>query len=182
MIKVNLNKYNNVNYKAGSKIKLIIWYFINQTIIKNKFLPFSALKKFFLQIFGAKIGREVVLKPGISVKYPWKLEVGDFSWIGEDVWIDNLDFVHIQDNVCISQGAMLLCGNHNYKKKYFDLIIKPIKIKSGAWVGAKSIVCPGVTLNSHSVLSVSSVATNDLEAYAIYSGNPAQKIRIRKII
>jgi putative colanic acid biosynthesis acetyltransferase WcaF len=97
------------------------------------------------------------------------------------VWIDNLADVTIEDNVCISQGALLLSGNHNYKKSTFDLMIGEIILKEGSWVGAKSVVSPGVTLESHAVLGVNSVANRNLEAYYIYLGNPAQKIRYRNI-
>ena len=101
--------------------------------------------------------------------------------IGENVWIDNLVQVTIGSNVCISQGAMLLCGNHNYKLPTFDLIVKPIVIENGAWVGAKSTVCPGVTMSSHSVLSVGSVASKDLASYSVYRGNPATFVTKRII-
>jgi putative colanic acid biosynthesis acetyltransferase WcaF len=107
--------------------------------------------------------------------------VGDYTWIGEDVWIDNLDEVHIGAHCCLSQGSFLLCGNHDYKKSTFDLITKPITLEDGAWVGAKSIVCPGVILKSHTVLSVGSVATQSLEAHSIYQGNPAVLVRKREI-
>ena len=112
-MKTDLSKFNNHWYKPGSKIKILVWYFVNVCCLQNKYNPFSGLKKFVLRIFGAKIGKGVVLKQTISVKYPWKLTIGDNVWIGENVWIDNLDEVLIGVNVCISQGAMLLCGNHN---------------------------------------------------------------------
>ena len=102
-------------------------------------------------------------------------------WIGESVWIDNLAEVKIGNHACVSQGAMLLCGNHNYKKSSFDLIVKPIALEEGAWVGAQSVVCPGVILYSHSILTVGSVASSNLESYFIYSGNPAVKIRERRM-
>jgi putative colanic acid biosynthesis acetyltransferase WcaF len=92
-----------------------------------------------------------------------------------------LDQVTIGENACLSQDAMLLCGNHNYKKSTFDLITKPIVIKNGAWVGAKATVCPGVTLNENTILTVGSIATSDLDQNGIYQGNPAQKIKERKI-
>ena len=97
------------------------------------------------------------------------------------MWIDNLAQVTIMSNVCVSQGATLLCGNHNYKKSSFDLIIGEIVVEDGAWIGAKSIVCPGVTLKSHSVLTVASVANEDLKSYTIYRRNPAVKIKERII-
>ena len=71
-----------------------------------------------------KVGRSVIIKPRVRIKYPWFLQIGDNSWIGEDVWIDNLDSVIIKENVCISQGAMLMSGSHNYKSEKFDLITK----------------------------------------------------------
>lgn len=109
------------------------------------------------------------------------LSVGNHAWIGEDVWIDNLVEVTIGDSACLSQGAMLLTGNHNFKRSTFDLIVGSITLEDGVWIGAKAIVCPGVTCKSHSVLSVGSVATKDLEPYSIYQGNPAVKVRDRAL-
>jgi putative colanic acid biosynthesis acetyltransferase WcaF len=181
MTKTQLFKYENSWYKPGNSLKVILWYFTNIFFLINPLFPINSIKIFLLKMFGARIGKGVVLKPSINIKYPWLLEIGNYVWIGENVWIDNLAKITIGDNVCISQGAMLLCGNHNYKKSTFDLIIDEICIKQGAWIGAKSIVCPGVTLNSHSILAVGSVANKDLEAYSIYQGNPAVKVRDRKI-
>lgn len=178
---VSLDKYDNSWYHPGSAWKRLVWYFVNVSFLKNTFIPCSSLKVFLLRLFGAKIGRNVTIKPGVNIKYPWLLEVGNNCWLGENVWIDNLAHVKIGNNVCISQGAMLLCGNHNYKKETFDLIIGKIILEDGCWVGAKSVVCPGVTLAVNSVLSVCSVAQRNLEADRIYQGNPARKIRIRTI-
>lgn len=127
------------------------------------------------------MGQHVVIKPHVNIKYPWKLKIGDNVWIGEGVWIDNLDQVTIESNACISQGAMLLTGNHNFKRSSFDLMIKPITIGAGAWVGAKAVVTPGVAMGGHAVLSVGSVASSDLDAMGIYRGNPAVKIKERVI-
>tara|TARA_B100000809_G_scaffold264490_2_gene320475 strand:+ start:1014 stop:1424 length:411 start_codon:yes stop_codon:yes gene_type:complete len=134
-----------------------------------------------LRLFGAKIGKGVVIKPKVNIKYPWKLSIGDYSWIGEKVWIDNLDHVTIGKNCCLSQEAMLLSGNHDYSNPSFDLIVKPIILNDGSWVGAKSVVCPGVTLYEHAILAVGSIATKNLEANSIYQGNPAIKIKDRII-
>ncbi|GGE44480.1 hypothetical protein GCM10011413_08270 [Pedobacter psychrotolerans] len=133
---------------------------------------------FFLRAFGAKIGKDVRIKPGIQIKYPWKLEVGDYSWLA-DCYIENLDWVKIGNHCCISQQAMLMTGNHNYKKISFDLMTSPIILEDGAWVGARASVCPGVKFYTHSILSMGSVAIGDLAAYSIYQGNPAVKIRDR---
>jgi len=179
--KTNLSAYNNSWYKPGAGLlKQALWYFINATVLKSA-MPFSSVRKRWLKLFGAQIGKGVVIKPHVSVKYPWNLEIGDYSWIGEHVWIDNLDTVRIGSNVCISQGAFILSGNHNYKKPGFDLMVKPIAIENGAWIGARSIVCQGIIVGEHAVLQVNSVATSDLNAYGIYQGNPAVYIKQRKL-
>ena len=171
--KTKLDTFNNDWYKPGSYFKRILWYFTNVLFFKNHLFVISPFKVFLLKIFGAKVGKGVVIKSGVSFKYPWKLSVGNYVWIGEDVWVDNLSNVTIQDHVCISQGAMLLTGNHNFKKSSFDLMIGDIVLENGVWIGAKSIVCPGVTCSSHAVLTVNSVANKDLNAFSIYTGNPA---------
>lgn len=111
----------------------------------------------------------------------WKLTIGDHVWLGEYCWIDNLDEVIIGSHVCISQGALLLTGNHDYTQSSFDYRNAPIVIEDGAWIGAKTVVCPGVTVHSHAILTVGSIATKDMEEYGIYQGNPAQLIRKRVI-
>ena len=181
MKNTNLASYDNSWYKPGRVYKIALWYIVNTVFFKSALNPFSAIKIVFLRLFGSKIGRGVVIKPGVNIKYPWKLEIGPYSWIGEDVWIDNLEKVRIGSNVCISQGAMLLTGNHNYKKASFTLLTQSITLEDGVWIGAKSIVCPGVTCKSHSLLTVGSVATKDLNEFTINQGNPAKLIRNRLI-
>lgn len=180
----NLSSYNNDWFKkqiGASKLKQALWYICNVLFFINPLVASSALKVFLLRLFGAQIGKNVNIKPGVNIKYPWKLAIGNHTWIGEKVWIDNLAPVTIAENVCISQGAMLLTGNHNFSTITFDLRVAPVVIGAGTWIGAKSVVCPGVTAHSHSVLTVNSVASKDMEAYTIYQGNPAVKIKDRVI-
>ena len=181
-LKTDLSSYNNSWYKpGGSRIKCALWYLISIVFFQGAWNVSSSLKLFWLKVFGATLGKGIVIKPIVKIKFPWKLAIGNYCWIGEGVWIDNLDQVTLEDNVCISQGALLLCGNHNYKTTNFDLMIAPIYLKEGSWVGAKSAIAPGVTFESHAVLSMGSVATQNLEAYSIYSGNPAVKVKSRQI-
>ena len=134
-----------------------------------------------LKLFGAEVGEGVLIKPYVNIKYPWLLTIGSHVWIGENVWIDNVANVQIGNNVCLSQGALLLTGNHNYKKPSFDLMLGEITLEDGVWIAAGAIVCPGVTCKTHSILSVGSVAAKDLEPYSIYLGNPAVKSRQRDL-
>ena len=178
---VDLSKYDNSWYKPGSLGKRLIWHFINGLFFKTGLFPFYGLKRGLLRLFGARIGKGVIIKPGVNIKYPWFLSIGHNTWLGEAVWIDNLGQVSIGANVCLSQGALLLSGNHDFTKTSFDLIVKPIVLEDGVWIGAKAVVCGGVTAYTHAVLTVCSVAIHDLEAYGIYQGNPAVKGKERVI-
>lgn len=181
MAKTDLSSFSNSEYQPGSILKRSLWYLISMLFFKTQIPWPSRFKVLLLRVFGAEVGSQVVIKPSVTIKYPWFLKVGDYVWIGEHVWIDNLVSVSIGANVCVSQGAMLLTGNHNYKKSTFDLMVKSIVLGQGVWIGAKSVVCPGVNCQSHSVLSVGSVATSNLNAYSIYSGNPAREVKSREI-
>ena len=183
MNKTRLDKYDNSWYNpGGGSVKRLFWFYCNVVFFKSYIFPFSGLKVGLLKLFGASVGKGVVIKPGVNIKYPWHLQIGDHSWIGESVWIDNLVKVSIGNNVCLSQGAMLLTGNHDYKKETFDLMVGEIILEDGVWIGAQALVCPGVKCYSHAVLSAKSVANKDLNAYMIYSGNPAVVTRERSVV
>jgi len=180
--KVDLERYDNTWYDPQRNgFVLMLWFVVNALFFINPINPFSCVKVSILRLFGAKMGRGVTIKPLVNIKYPWLLEVGDYSWIGERVWIDNLVKVEIGKNCCLSQGAFLLTGNHNYKKVTFDLMVGKVILEDGVWIGAGSIVGPQVTCKTHSVLNALSVASTDLEAYKVYRGNPATLIKERVI-
>lgn len=181
MSQVNLKNYKNDWFVPGSKIKIILWTLTSALLFRTSLPVPSAFKAVILKLFGADIGTGVVIKPSVNIKYPWKLNIGDNTWVGEDVWIDNLDSVNIGNNCCLSQGCYLLTGNHDFSSSTFDLMVSGINIKNEAWVGAKAVVCPGVTLQRASILTVGSIATKNLDELGIYQGNPAIKVKERVI-
>ena len=118
---IDLAKFDIGDYKAGPKIKVFIWFFVNYYIFDSVFPWPYKFKKLLLVWFGASIGKGLVIKPKVRIKYPWRLSIGNNCWIGESVWIDNLEDVFVGNNVSISQGALLLTGNHDYTKIEFPL-------------------------------------------------------------
>jgi len=177
-----LDLYNNAWYKPGGSFAgRLLWYFVNHLIFNHGLLPVNGLKVRLLRLFGAKVGRGVVIKPSVNIKYPWRLSIGDYSWIGENVWIDNLAQVNIGPHCCLSQECLLICGNHNYKSRTFDLMIGEIHLEEGVWIGTRAIVCPGVYAGNHAVLSAGSVASSNLHPMTIYRGNPAVAVKTREM-
>jgi putative colanic acid biosynthesis acetyltransferase WcaF len=179
---VRLRDFNNSWYQPGrSRTWQVMWFFLGSPLLRLPVLPWSSLRVRLLRVFGAEIGDGVVVKPGVRVKYPWRLSVGNDCWLGEDCWIDNLTTVQLGDNVCISQGAYLCTGNHDWADPSFGLIVAPITLKDGSWVGAKSVIAPGVILGECAVAATGSVVTKNIPGYEVHAGNPATFVKHRRV-
>jgi putative colanic acid biosynthesis acetyltransferase WcaF len=179
--KVNLSSFDaSVGLNRGStKLKEIIWYLFKMFFFLSAF-PFpSSFKVRILRMFGSKIGTGLVIKPRVNIHFPWKLEIGNNVWIGEEAFILNFELLGIGSNVCISQRTFLCGGNHDYKIVSMPYRNGPITLEDGCWVGANSFVGPNVTIGVDSVISAGSVVTQSLAANGIYRGNPALLIKER---
>ncbi|MFM8683322.1 MAG: WcaF family extracellular polysaccharide biosynthesis acetyltransferase [Chthoniobacterales bacterium] len=161
--------------RGQSKAFEAVWYLLKCVFFLSA-LPWPmGLKRFLLRAFGAKMGEGVVIKPRVNVHFPWKLEVGDHSWIGEKVFILNFEPVKIGAHACISQRAFLCTGNHDYRDPHFSYRNAPITIGSGAWIGAGVFVGPGVEVGDEAVAVAGSVITRYVPANTIVAGNPASE-------
>jgi putative colanic acid biosynthesis acetyltransferase WcaF len=179
---VDLSKFSTGNFDRGAgPLKECLWILASSILFRLCPFKLSGLKCAVLRAFGAKVGRGVVIKPRVTITFPWKLTLGNHIWLGEECWLLNLEHITIADNVCISQRAFLFTGNHNYKSPTLDLIVRPIRVEQGAWIGAGGFVGPGVTVGNHAVLAAGSIATKDLEPSGVYQGNPAALIKQREI-
>ncbi len=167
--------------RGRSRLVEALWIFFGAPVLASRLMLSASVRSSLLRLFGAKIGVNMYMKPGVRVKFPWYLSVGDHCWIGEDVWIDNLAAVTIGSHVCVSQGAYLCTGNHDWSKPNLKLFTRPIQLERGCWVGAKALVGPGVTVKEGAILTAGGVATKDLQAFGIYSGNPAVLIKQRVV-
>ena len=179
---VDLSRFSSASFDRGAGVfKEALWLLVSKVLFQH--FPFcaSALKCAVLRAFGAEVGRGVVIKPDIKITFPWKLRLGDHVWLGEECWLLNLAPIAVESHVCISQRAFVCTGSHNYKSPVFDLIVQPVRLERGAWLGASAWVGPGVTVGNHAVVTAGSVATKNLEPCGIYRGNPAVRIGTREI-
>ncbi len=181
-MKVDLSAFSVRDFDRGaSKGREALWLLVSLILFRLCPVSLSSFKCAVLRAFGARIGVGVTLKPQVKITFPWKLTIGDHVWLGEECWLLNLDQITIGSNVCISQRAFLCTGSHNYKSPTFDLIVKPITLEDGCWLGAGSWVGPGVKVGSHAVLTAGSVATKEMLPWSIYQGHPAVLIKPRVI-
>lgn len=180
--RVDLSTFTPGDYDPGRPFWLrSLWFLVNALFLQNPLNPSGKIKIALLRAFGAKIGAGVVMKPGVNIKSPWLLSIGDHCWIGENVWLDNLVPISIGAHVCVSQGAYFCTGNHDWSDSAFGYKLGEIHVEDGAWVGARATLLPGVRVGSHAVIAGGAVLAREALAYTIYAGNPAVEVRKRVI-
>jgi putative colanic acid biosynthesis acetyltransferase WcaF len=179
---MDLSRFDNAHFDRGaSRWKEALWVLVRAVFFLSPCPWPSALRVFLLRRFGARVGRGVVIRSRVNIWLPWRLEVGNHVWLGEEVFILNLAPVTLGSNVCLSQRAFLCTGNHDYTAPAFDLITKPITVEEGSWVGACAFVGPGVNVATGAVLSAGSVVTKSVEPWTIVAGNPATFVKRREL-
>lgn len=136
-----------------------------QGLLMNWWVP-PKLRVTVLRRFGAKIGQGVLIRHRVRIHWPWKLTVGDDTWIGEGTWILNLEPVTIGSNVCISQEVLLCTGSHDRKSPSFEFDNGPISVQDGAWVAARATVLRGVTIGRGALVGATALVTSSLPANA----------------
>jgi putative colanic acid biosynthesis acetyltransferase WcaF len=173
----DLSAFRNPEYDPGRGLLVrTLWYYTSLLIFESGWLPISGVKRRILRLFGARIGKGVVFKPHVRIKYPWRLSISDHCWIGQGVWIDNIEDVTIGSHVCISQLAYFCTGNHDHRCRTFDLIAKPIVVHNGAWIGARVTLLGGVEVEANAIAAAGSVVVKSIPAATIVGGNPAKEI------
>lgn len=174
---LDLSAFDNSEYDPGRGLAVrTLWYFCSLALMESGWLPVSRFKSWLLRRFGATIGRGVVIKPHVRIKFPWRLTVGDHCWIGQGAWIDNMANVEVGNHACLSQLVYLCTGSHDHRRRAFDLIAKPIHVGDGAWLGARCTVLPGVTVGANSLAAAGSIVVKDVEPGTIVAGNPAKPV------
>lgn len=181
-MKVDLTKYNQSWYSRGkSSWYILLWWFIQGTIFRFSIHNMYKFRNFLLKLFGAKIGKNVKIRSTAKITYPWKVEIGDNTWIGDDVVLYSLDNIKIGSNCVISQRSYICTGSHDIESESFNLIVKPITIEDYSWIAADVFVGQGVTIREGSVIAARSSIYKDSEPWMVYVGNPAKPVKKRKI-
>jgi putative colanic acid biosynthesis acetyltransferase WcaF len=182
-VRAKLDDFDNSDFDRGAPRAVeAAWILTRSALFERGPIPLDGIRLRMLAAFGAKIkGPGGLCRRGVRVTFPWRLELGENAWLGEDVWLLNLATIRIGSNVCISQRAFLCTGNHDWSHHALPLVTAPITVEDGAWIGAASFIGPGVTIGSHAVITAGSVVTRDMPPYTICSGNPCVPLKERKL-
>lgn len=177
---MRLDLFTNPDFDRGApRWKEMLWLAL-QGLLFSSWLPGSGWRRHLLRAFGAQIGNGVVIKPRVRVKFPWRLKIGDYSWLGEAVWIDNLAAVTIGSHSCLSQGAYLCTGSHDWSDPQFALLVRPITIGYGCWVSARATLAPGAMMEDGAVLAMGAIGVGRLAGAEIHHADGSTRPRWKK--
>jgi len=170
----DLSNFSNADFDRGSSRAVeYLWYIVRSIFFLQSIPVSSNVRCQLLRLFGSKIGRGVVIRSGVNVSFPWRLEIGDHVWLGEGTVILSLAEVRIFSNVCVSQQVFICTGSHDYRDPRFGLLTKPITLEQGCWIAARCFIAPGVCIGANSVCSAGSVVMKSVPPGVIVGGNPA---------
>lgn len=175
---MDLSKFANEDFERGAKRWKEAAWLLTKRIFFQTSVPWpSALRSSLLRWFGAQVGTGVVIRANVNISFPWRLILGDYVWLGEEVMILSLAPVTIGSHVCISQRSFLCTGSHDHRRETFDLIVRGITLGDGSWIAAQSFIGPGVEVGSGSVVSAGSVVMNSVPERTLVRGNPGVVIK-----
>jgi putative colanic acid biosynthesis acetyltransferase WcaF len=177
---VDLASYRKVA-RPGDLVRRALWECVQLPFYPLRPRGLSWMRVALLRLFGAKIGKNVLICGGVRVHVPWNLELGDYVAVGDRVEIYNLAPIRIGAHTTVSQHVYLCASSHDYTLSDFPLYSLPITVGAQAWIAAGAFVAPGVTIGEGSVVGARSVVLRDIPPWTVAAGNPCKLIKPREI-
>ncbi|MCM3748263.1 WcaF family extracellular polysaccharide biosynthesis acetyltransferase [Paenibacillus pasadenensis] len=178
--RIRLDQYDQSWYSRGkSGLFVLLWWLVQGSLFRYSLHPMYAWRRFLLRLFGAQIGKGVQVRATARFTYPWKVSIGDYSWIGDDAEFYSLDRIEVGSHCVISQRSYLCTGSHDIADPAFGLITKPVVIRDGAWVASDVFVYPGVTVGVMGVVAARSTVTRPVPDGEVHAGTPAVYVKQR---
>lgn len=167
------------HFRGRSAVMVQLWWMLEASLFRQSPQALYGWRRWLLRRFGARIGRGVLIRPSVQITYPWKVSIGDHSWIGDEVVLYSLGEIRIGSHSVISQRSYLCTGRHDPESVAFDISALPIVIGSQCWLASDVFVAPGVSIADAAVVGARSSVFHDLPKAMICYGNPARPVRRR---
>ncbi len=167
------------NFRGKNAIIVQLWWFVQATLFRLSPQFAYTWRRFLLRLFGAEIGKKVIIRPSTKITYPWKIKIGDYCWIGDEVTLYSLGEIEIGKNTVISQKSYICTGTHDMHSPKFDIFAKKIVIKDGCWIATDVFVSPGITREKNVVVGARSSVFHSLPENKVCIGSPAKPIKDR---
>lgn len=179
---VDLRRYQQNGFDKGRAGWIILlWWFLQETLFPLTPHSFHAPRCFLLRLFGAKIGKGVVIRSTARFTYPWKISIGNYSWVGDDVVFYSLDTIQVGEHCVISQKSYLCTGSHDIRDPTFGLQVGAIAIGNGAWIATDCFIAPGVKIGANAVIGARSSVFRSMPAQYICWGSPCKPHTLREV-
>ncbi|MFD2175838.1 WcaF family extracellular polysaccharide biosynthesis acetyltransferase [Rhodobacter lacus] len=156
-----------------------LWWLVQATLFGLSPQFAYRWRRMLLRLFGAQIGTGVIIRPTARITYPWKVEIGDHSWIGDHATLYSLDKIRIGAHCCLSQHSYLATAGHDTRRISFDYVTGPILVEDEVWIASGAFVMPGLRIARGAVIAAGAVLTSEVEEAAIMAGVPARRIGTR---
>jgi len=167
------------DFRGRSAVVVQLWWIVRDTLFLCSPQFMYGWRNALLRLFGAEIGKGVMLRPTVRITYPWKLKIGDHAWVGDFAELYNLVQIEIGADAVVSQNSYICTGSHDHTVPTFDIYAKPVVIEPEAWVAADVFVGPGVTIGRGAVIGARSTLLADAPEMMIMAGSPAKVVRPR---
>ena len=168
-------------FRGRSGWYIQLWWLVQVSLFGWSPQVFYGWRRFLLRLFGAKIGKGVIIRPSARITYPWKVSIGDSAWIGDDVVLYSLGEIEIGANAVVSQRCYLCTGSHDYTQPTFDIYAKPILIGAEAWLATDVFVAPGIRIGRGAVVGARSSVFEDIPELMLAKGTPAKAFKKREL-
>jgi putative colanic acid biosynthesis acetyltransferase WcaF len=169
------------DFRGRGVIRTQLWWTAHATLFRLSPKFMYRFRRVLLRCFGARIGRGVLIRPTATITYPWKLAIGDHSWLGDETVVYNLAQVNIGSNVAIAHRVYLCTGCHSTDKVTFDITGSPIIVEDEVWLADDVFVGPGVSIGRGAVIGARSSVYKDMPGGMICYGSPCVPKRRREM-
>lgn len=156
-----------------------IWWLVDASLFRWSPQFAYGFRRWLLRCFGAKVGAGVLVRPSAKITYPWKLVIGDRSWIGDDVVLYTLGEIEIGANSVVSQRSYLCAADHDCAQVDFPIRARKITVGAETWIAADVFVGPGVRIGDGAVIGARSVVFADMPAKMVCMGSPCRAVKSR---
>lgn len=167
-------------FRGRSAVVTQLWWLVQSLLVHPSPQFMYRWRAALLRLFGARIGKDVLIRPSVRVTYPWKLAIGDNAWIGDNVELYTLDRIEIGSHAVVSQGSYLCTGMHDRRDPTFAMVTAPVVVEDQAWVAAQVFIAPGVTIGRGAVVGARSLVLASIPAGMEAAGSPA-KVRGKRV-
>ena len=170
-----------INFRGRPSWHVQLWWAVQKLLFHPSPQVMYSWRNFLLRCFGAQIGKGVIIRPSASIVYPWKLKVGDYSWIGDDVVLYTLGEIDIGSHSVVSQKSYVCAGSHKIGSLSFQITNDRIVIEDECWIASDVFICPGVRVGYATIVAARSTVTKDLPRETIAMGSPARVVGTRPV-